>query len=107
MQTLIHDVDATAKRGRELFVDGKIKASAWFNKTVANAIISDIQRGEEISPNSSAIEIYFAVSGQTLWDIAKDLKVPENVLKNQNPELIEPFNGGEKIIYYNQKTVEI
>lgn len=107
LQTMIHDVDATAKRGRELFVDGKIKASAWFNKTVANAIISDIQRGEEISPNSSAIEIYFAVSGQTLWDIAKDLKVPENVLKNQNPELIEPLNGGEKIIYYNQKTVEI
>lgn len=107
LQTLLYDVDATAKRGRELFVDGKVKVSAWFNKTVANAIISDVQRGEELPVNSSAIEIYYAINGQTLWDVAKDLRVPESVIKSQNPDLVEPLNGGEKIVYYNQKTIDI
>ena len=107
VETILYDVDATAKRGRELFVDGKIKLGAWFNKTVANAIISDVVRGEEVEANTSAIEIYYAVPGQTIWDIAKDLKVAQDVIRNQNPNLVEPMTGGEKVIYYNQKRVEL
>lgn len=107
VETILYDVDATAKRGREIFIDGKIKLGAWFNKTVANAIISDIVRGEEIEQNTSAIEIYYAVPGQTIWDIAKDLKVAQEVLRVQNPELTEPLTGGEKVVYYNQKRVDI
>lgn len=107
VETILYDVDATAKRGRELFVDGKIKLGAWFNKTVANAIISDVVRGEEVEANTSAIEIYYAVPGQTIWDIAKDLKVAQDVIRSQNPNLVEPMTGGEKVIYYNQKRVEL
>ena len=107
LQTIFYNVDATAKRGRELFVDGKVKLVAWFNKSVANAIISNIERGEEVQANNAAIEIYYAAHGQTLWDVAKDLRVSENVLKNQNPNLTEPFINEEKIVYYNQKTAQI
>lgn len=106
-ETILYNVDATAKRGREIFVDGKIKLCAWFNKTIANAIISDIVLGEEIEQNTSAIEIYYAVPGQTIWDIAKDLKVLQDVIRTQNPNLTEPLVGGEKVVYYNQKQVEI
>lgn len=107
VETILYDVDAIAKRGREIFIDGKIKVGAWFNKTVPNAVISDIVRGESIETSTSAIEIYYATPGQTIWDIAKDLKVSQDVIKAQNPNLTEPLSGGEKVIYYNQKHVEI
>ena len=107
LATILYDVDATAKRGREIFLDGKIKLHANFTKQVANAIISNITRGDEIEANTSAIEIYFANAGQTLWDIAKDLKVDKEVLLMQNQDLPEIMTGGEKIIFYNQQTLEV
>lgn len=107
LATILYDVDATAKRGREIFLDGKIKLQANFTKEVANAIISNITRGDELEQNTSAIEIYFANAGQTIWDIAKDMRVDKETLQQQNPNLPETMLGGEKVVFYNQKTLEI
>lgn len=104
---ILYDVDVVAKRGRDLYVDAKVKASASLSKTVSNAIVSNIEIGEECEDHKSSIEIYYANAGQTFWDIAKDLKVSEEVLKEQNLGLEEPFAERTKIVYYKQKIMNI
>ena len=104
---ILFDVDVVAKRGRDLYVDAKVKATAWLDKTISNAIVSNITLGEECENNKSSIEIYYANEGQTFWDVAKDLKVPEEVLKEQNPGIAEPFTERTKIVYYKQKVMNI
>ena len=104
---ILYDVDVVAKRGRDLYVDAKVKASASLSKTISNAIVSNIEIGEECEDHKSSIEIYYANAGQTFWDVAKDLKVSEEVLKEQNLGLEEPFAERTKIVYYKQKIMNI
>lgn len=97
------DIDAIVKRGREIYIDGKIKTAIWVNKETQNAIITAIDNGELLPEKEGAIEIYFANQGDTFWDVAKDLKIPEEALKNQNSNVVEPFENLEKLVYFEQK----
>lgn len=101
----IIEIDAVVKRGRDIYVDGKIKTAIWKNREVKNAVVSAIGNGEELPEREGAIEIYFANPGETFWDIAKDLKISEQTLKMQNPQVIEPFVNAEKIVYFDQRTI--
>ena len=104
-ETFVSGVDASAKKGREIFIDGKITLAISPSTQTSHAVISNVEIGEEIESSTSAIEIYFANAGQTLWDIAKDLKVSKDTLALQNSDLPEVMEGGEKVVYYNQKTL--
>ena len=104
---LLYDVDAVVKRGRDVYIDAKMKVLANFAKTTSNAIISNVEIGEEIESNTTSIEIYFAKEGQTMWDIAKDLKVSKELLLKQNENLPEIMTGNEKVIFFNEKTINI
>lgn len=101
----VSGVDASVKKGREIFIDGKINLSVSPSLQTSYAVISNVEIGEEIESSNSAIEIYFANAGQTLWDIAKDLRVSKDVLELQNDGLPEVLSGGEKVVFYNQKTL--
>lgn len=101
------DLDAVVKRGREIYVDGKIRTAIWINKEVQNAIINSIDNGEPLPARDGSIEIYFASQGETFWDVAKDLKIPEETLKSQNSTIAEPFENAEKLVYFEQKTLPI
>ncbi len=106
-EAFVSEVDATAKKGREIFIDGKITLTISPSTETSHAVISNVEIGDEIEASTSAIEIYFANAGQTLWDIAKDLKVSKNILELQNKDLPEVMQGGEKVVYYNQKTLNV
>lgn len=103
----IVEIDATAKRGREIFVDGKIRTQVWLLKDKENAVVSEIVSGDKLAERDSAIEIYFADEGKTFWDVAKELHVSENELKQQNKEIVEPFATQEKIVYFEQYKVDM
>ncbi len=101
----IVEIDAIVKRGRDVYVDGKVKTTVWINKEIKNAIINSIEFGEPLPEKNGAIEIYFAREGETFWEVAKDLKISEETLKLQNPEIVEPFTQPEKIVYFDQKEI--
>lgn len=103
----IIEIDATAKRGRDIYVDGKIKTQVWLLKDKENAVVSEIVEGEKYAERDSAIEIYFAEEGKTFWDVAKELHVSEDDLKEQNKEIAEPFAAPEKIVFFEQYKVDM
>lgn len=103
----IVEIDATAKRGRDIYIDGKIRTQVWLLKDKENAVVSEIVSGEKYAERDSAIEIYFAEEGKTFWDIAKELHVSEEELKEQNREIVEPFATQEKIVYFEQYKVDL
>lgn len=98
----IVEIDASVKRGKDIYIDGKIKTEVWILKDKENAIITEAQIGEAFEERDGAVEIYFAQEGKTMWDVAKDMKVSEEILKQQNPEVVEPFGQSEKIVFFNQ-----
>lgn len=103
----IIELDATVKRGRDIYIDGKIKTTLWFIFDEENAVVSGAEKGEKLKPRDGAIEIFFAQEGKTFWDVAKELKVSENLLKDQNQEIVEPFAKTEKIVFFDQRQIEI
>lgn len=99
------EIDAVVKRGRDVYIDGRVKTSIWMNKEIQNAVISSIEVGEPLPEKDGSLEIYFANPGDTFWDVAKDLKISEETLKTQNATVEEPFANPEKLVYFEQKTL--
>ncbi len=103
----IIDLDATVKRGKDIYVDGKLRTEISVIKEIENVIVTEVEKGESYQDRDSAIEIIFANEGSTFWDLAKELKISQDILKKQNPDIIEPFVKDEKITFYDQHIIEI
>lgn len=97
------DVDVVVKKGREFYFDAKLKIKATFDCNQINAVISHINVANEYPEKDCAIELVYATQGQTAWDIAKSLKVKEESVYLQNPEVVFPLEKDENIIIYYQK----
>ena len=98
------DVDVVARRGREVFFDGKLKVQICTKKEICDAVITELELKEPLPPKSHAIEIYFGKKGDDLWQIAKELKVSPDVIQSQNQGLVLPLEQSENIVIYNSKT---
>lgn len=108
-QTLIEpimclsDVDVMVKRGREIYFDAKAKALINVSCMTNFGLISRVDNVGEEQDKDSAIEIYFARAGESFWDIAKNLRIPSEIIRNQNPELADPLEKDQNIALYYQK----
>ena len=103
LRTFLLDVDATARRGREIFIDAKIKVCAKLFKVENGGVITDAIMGEPLMPKEEAIEIYFGKKGDDLWQIAKDLRTQLNIILEQNPDISNPLEENKNIVIYHQK----
>ena len=103
----IVEIDATVKRGHDVYVDGKILTTVSLSNETQTAIITEMTKGEEFGARDGAIEIFFADQGKTFWDVAKELRVSQEVLKTQNSDIVEPFEKPEKIVFFDGKEIEI
>lgn len=99
----LSDIDVMVKRGRELFFDAKAKAFVNCTKEENHSYIKRAEIIGELGPRDGAIEIYFAKAGESVWDIAKNLKIkPEQILE-QNPNISDPLEKDQNIALYFQK----
>lgn len=99
----LFDVDVMVKRGREIFFDAKAKAFVNVTLKTNACMVTKVESISKLPPRDSAIEIYFALAGQSFWDIAKGLKIPMETIINQNPNLTDPLEKDENIAIYYQK----
>lgn len=97
------DLSAKSKRGQEIAVFGKlaISISTYYNDTLA--VISNVEVGEDKAENKYSLSIYFVKDGETIWDIAKALSIPQETLLEQNPDIELPLVAGNKLFVYRQK----
>lgn len=101
-QGSVININARLRRGNEI----EVKADIGINTIVASSakkqIIVDIQKGEPVPMQSGAFSIHIAKSGETLWDIAKALGATPEQIMSQNPSLVLPLVGNERVIAYRQ-----
>ena len=104
VSAVLYDVDVIAKKGRDLFFDGKLKIHARYDCDEVCAVISSANLTGEPVERDCSIELIYAKSGMEAWDIAKQFKVREEVLMIQNPELTFPLVEDANVVIYFQKT---
>ena len=98
----LSDVDVMVKKGRDVYLDACLKVYASVTQCVSGVVISDVQVGEPLQKQDEGIEIYFAKSGDDVWDIAKELKVDPLLIETQNSDVVFPLEKDENIaVYYN------
>jgi len=97
------DVDVVVKKGREFYFDAKVKVKATYACNEICAVISQINIAGEHEEKDCAIEMVYAIEGQSAWDLAKELKVKEEMIYLQNPEIKFPLEKDENIVVYYQK----
>lgn len=101
---VLNDVDVIAKKGRDLFFDGKLRIFASYDCDEICAVISDANLSGDVIERDCSIELIYAKSGMEAWDIAKQFKVREDVLMLQNPDVAFPLAEDTNVIVYYQKT---
>lgn len=106
VQISMTDVSARARRGKEIEVNANLNVFANFYDTDKDAIITAVTEEDEVPEEECALSIYLAKDGDTIWEIAKELKVSPEMLVEQNPGLAEPITAGQRIAIYRQKQVE-
>ena len=99
----LFDVDVMVKRGREIYFDAKAKAFVNVAKANTLSMISKAENKEPLPNRDVALEIYFAKAGESFWNIAKNLKIPTEIIANQNETLSDPLEKDENIAIYYQK----
>ena len=100
----VTDVDVSVKKGRELLYEAKIKASINYTTTDVSAVICEAAEKEEYEPKDYAMEVVFAKAGQEIWDIAKEMKVKEEQIVVQNPNIMFPLEEDTSLILFYQKS---
>lgn len=68
---------------------------------VKNAVI-----GADKVMNNSAISVFIAKDGDSIWDVAKALTATPKDLKYQNPDMGDDLHDGDKVIYFRELNVE-
>ncbi len=103
VSAMLTDVDVVVKKGREFFFDAKVKVRVEYDCDEFGAVISNIEQTGEIPERDCGMELVFAKSGQSAWDVAKMINVREEVLTLQNPEVVFPLEQDENLIVFYQK----
>jgi hypothetical protein len=103
VSALLYDVDVVVKKGREFYFDGKLKINVSYDCQEIEAVISNVNLGSEYPEKDCAVELIFASSGASSWDVAKDAKVKEETILMQNADIVFPLEQDENIIVYYQK----
>lgn len=99
------NLSARSKRGKEIEVSSDLSVYVDMYGMNTMQIISSLSLGEEKQKDDCSLYIYIAKPNDTIWDIAKEMNVSEDLILSQNPELELPLKGGEKIIIYNPTLV--
>lgn len=97
---------AKLKRDREIEVTAELCFMTEVMSPAECEYISEISVGEEKDINKSAVSVYIAEEGETIWDAAKALSARPDDIRAQNPELNTPLKEGDRIFFYRQINFE-
>lgn len=103
VNAVLSDVDVVAKKGHEFLFDAKLKIFACFDCLQVGAVISGAEVANEVPERDYGMELVFANAGMTAWDIAKAIRVKEETVLLQNPEVAFPLAADENIVVFFQK----
>ena len=65
-----------------------------------DCLITQVVLGDEKKQDDCALQIYVVKPNQTVWDIAKELSVSQELILQQNESVSLPLKVGEKLVVY-------
>ena len=103
VEAIVHDVDVSVRKGRELFYDARVKAHVNYCYDKVNGIISEAVSLDDYPRRDYAMEVVFAHAGEELWDIAKQARVKEEQVSSQNADVVFPLVEDTSLILFYQR----
>ena len=97
----LSDVNARSKRGKEIEVSSNLSVYVDMYGMNTMQVISNITMGDEKPKDDCSLYIYIVKDNQTIWDIAKEMNVSEELILEQNPDVELPLRSGERLVIYN------
>lgn len=97
----LSDVSARSKRGQEIEVSSALGVFVDMYRVETMQAISNVVIGEEKPKDDCCLYIYIVKDGESVWDIAKDMNVSEDLILEQNPDIELPLKSGDKLVIYN------
>ena len=102
----LSDINARSKRGKEIEVSSELSVYADMFSSGEVGVISNIVVGDNKPKDDCSLYIYIVKPNETIWDIAKDLSVSEDLILEQNPDVELPLKGGEWLVIYNPNLMD-
>lgn len=96
----LQKISARSKRGKEIEVSAEISVYADLYGMRSECVISEVTLGEEKQPEDCSLYIYVVKPNQTIWDVAKDTSVSQELIIEQNPQVELPIKAGDKLVIY-------
>ncbi|MDR1138877.1 MAG: DUF3794 domain-containing protein [Clostridiales bacterium] len=98
----VSNITTKIRRGTEI----DVRADVGFLLTIVQAqnisIITELELGAKRALPTAAFSIHIARSQESLWDVARVLGVAPDTILQQNPNLLMPLIGGERVVAYRQ-----
>ena len=106
VRVLACGMSARQKQEGEIDAEATLKFALLQRRKTRAKVVSEVEEGEALAPNDSAVSIYVPRAGDGLWELAKRLgKSPEEVVAG-NPDLEFPVREGQRVILYRKKSLE-
>jgi hypothetical protein len=102
----ITQIAAKARRGKEIEVSAVLEVYSDIYHNDEDVVITKVEEDDEIPENDCAMTFYITKDGDTVWNIARELKISTDLLLQQNPMLTDDVVAGTKIVVYRQRQVE-
>lgn len=97
----LSDVNARSKRGKEIEVSSNLSVYVDMYGIGSCQVISNVVLGDEKPKDDCSLYIYIVKENESVWDIAKEMNVSEDLILEQNPDVELPLKAGEKLVIYN------
>ena len=106
VELALTQITARARRGKEIEVSAVLEIYSDIYNNAENAVITKVEEDEEIPESDCAMTFYISKDGDTIWSIARELKISTDLLLAQNPNLTYDIVAGTKLVVYRQRQVE-
>lgn len=102
---IVQDINARVKRDREIEVATKLEFNVEVWSSSNCITLKKVIIGEEKEINQSAVSVFIASDGDSIWDAAKALSATPKSIIAQNPNVEEGLKGGDRVMYFRQLNV--
>ncbi len=102
----LSETNARSKRGKEIEVSAELNVYSDIYDIETNNIITNITVGDQKPIDDCTLYLYIVRPNQTIWDIAKEMGVSQELILEQNPEVDLPVKSGDKLVIYKSRIVE-
>ena len=101
----LNKLNARSRRGKEIEVSAELCVYADTYSVNAVNIISNIALASSKPIDDCSLCIYIVKPNQTLWDIAKELGVSQELILEQNSDAEFPLRTGEKLVVCRPRVI--